>query len=89
MLIPACIATRSTHGTAAAPARASKPAQVASKSVPKKPAKVVTASKLVEQFYLPVMAQLPPRYNVAPSQMVAAIVRPAGQLSRQLAWLKR
>lgn len=33
----------------AAPARASKPAQVASKSVPKKPAKVVTASKLVEQ----------------------------------------
>jgi putative SOS response-associated peptidase YedK len=46
------------------------------------------ASKLVEQFYLPVIADLPPRYNVAPSQAVAAIVRPAGQLSRQLAWLK-
>ena len=45
-------------------------------------------SKLIEQFALPGMADFSPRYNIAPTQMVLAVRRPAGSLSPELVPLK-
>src|SRR5688500_1069926 len=46
------------------------------------------ASKLVQQFFLPVTPEIKPRLNIAPTQMVAAVRRLPGQGSPELVFLK-
>lgn len=50
---------------------------------------LLTPSKtLAEQFELPDMPALPPRYNIAPSQSVAAVRQSPDDGGRELVWLR-
>ncbi len=46
------------------------------------------AGLLVSRFQLPLFADLDPRFNIAPTQQVAAVRRASGGGERELAWLQ-
>jgi putative SOS response-associated peptidase YedK len=47
-----------------------------------------SVAELAQQFLFPEAAPQPPRYNIAPTQVVAAVRAADGSLKRELAWLR-